>query len=240
LLLGSIVSTTDPIAVVGIFRDLGAPRRLSVLVEGESLLNDAAAIALFGLLVGMLTGEHEPDLLSGLRDFAYEFVGGVVLGWAAARLAVWLIAWLRDISLAETTLTIALAYSIFILAQQSAGVSGVVAVVTGGIAVAVYGRSRLSPDNWTNLLETWQRLGFWANSLIFLIASALVPRTLLTMHWGELWLVLVLAAAALFARALVLWGMLPALSWLGLAERISHGFRLVILWGGLRGAVTRA
>ncbi|MBI3495708.1 MAG: cation:proton antiporter [Proteobacteria bacterium] len=240
MLLGAIVSTTDPIAVVGIFRDLGAPRRLSVLVEGESLLNDAAAIALFTLLLAMLTGGHEPDLLAGVGDFVVKFLGGVLLGWTAAWATVWLFGWLRDISLAEITLTIALAYALFILAEQFADVSGVVAVVTGGIAVAVYGRTRLSPDNWDTLLASWRQLGFWANSLIFLIASTLVPRTLMAMHTGELWLLLVLAAAALFARALVLWGLLPILSWIGLAQRISHGFLLVILWGGLRGAVTLA
>src|ERR1700716_2628436 len=58
LLHGAVVATTDPVAVVAIFRDIGAPRRLSMLVEGESLFNDAAAIALYALLLTMLTGQH--------------------------------------------------------------------------------------------------------------------------------------------------------------------------------------
>src|SRR4029077_13964726 len=61
LLLGAVVSTTDPAAVIGIFRDVGAPKRLSILAEGESLLNDAVAIAAFGLFIGILTSRFAPD-----------------------------------------------------------------------------------------------------------------------------------------------------------------------------------
>jgi CPA1 family monovalent cation:H+ antiporter len=69
LLLGSIVSATDPVAVVAIFKDLGAPKRLAVLVEGESLFNDATAIVLFTILSAMLIGDLKPDLISGVLDF---------------------------------------------------------------------------------------------------------------------------------------------------------------------------
>src|SRR5215831_2467172 len=62
LLVGAIVSTTDPAAVIGIFRDVGAPKRLSILAEGESLLNDAVAISAFGLFMGMLVGNSPGDM----------------------------------------------------------------------------------------------------------------------------------------------------------------------------------
>ena len=61
LLLGAVVSTTDPAAVIGIFRDVGAPKRLSILAEGESLLNDAVAIAAFGLFIGILVSRVDPE-----------------------------------------------------------------------------------------------------------------------------------------------------------------------------------
>ena len=82
LLLGSIVSTTDPVAVVGIFRDLGAPKRLGLLVEGESLFNDAAAIALYGLLIELLMGEHGGSPGRAVLVFLRDFIGGAVFGWA--------------------------------------------------------------------------------------------------------------------------------------------------------------
>jgi CPA1 family monovalent cation:H+ antiporter len=76
LLLGSVVSTTDPAAVIAIFRDIGAPARLTRLVEGEALLNDAAAIALFAVLLGMIGTARELDIGSGLKEFFMSFVGG--------------------------------------------------------------------------------------------------------------------------------------------------------------------
>ena len=86
LLLGAIVATTDPSAVVAIFHELGAPARLTRLLEGESLLNDAAAIVLFSILVGMLTEGARTDFAAAAVRFAEAFFGGVVLGAAAGRL----------------------------------------------------------------------------------------------------------------------------------------------------------
>src|SRR5579872_2076416 len=75
LLLGAVVATTDPAAVIAIFRDVGAPARLTRLVEGEALLNDAAAIALFVVLLGMIVSGHEPSVVAGTREFAVAFLG---------------------------------------------------------------------------------------------------------------------------------------------------------------------
>src|SRR5215469_2180713 len=76
LLLGAVVATTDPAAVIAIFRDIGAPARLTRLVESEALLNDAAAIALFAVLLGMIHSAQEPNIGTGLRDFFVSFIGG--------------------------------------------------------------------------------------------------------------------------------------------------------------------
>src|SRR5215470_14322239 len=109
LLLGAVVATTDPAAVIAIFRDVGAPARLTRLVEGEALLNDAAAIALFAVLLEMILGAQEPDIGSGLREFFLSFIGGGVLGLLAGRVSLSIIDWLCDDRLAEATLTVALA-----------------------------------------------------------------------------------------------------------------------------------
>src|SRR5215472_16373191 len=129
LLLGSVVATTDPAAVIAIFRDVGAPARLTRLVEGEALLNDAAAIALFAVLLGMIVSDREPDIGWGLREFFLSFVGGGVLGMLAGRALLAVVPWVRDDRLAEATLTLALAYGVFIAAERLFHVSGVVAVL---------------------------------------------------------------------------------------------------------------
>ena len=129
LLLGATVATTDPAAVIAIFRDVGAPARLTRLVEGEALLNDAAAIALFAVLLGMIVSAREPDIGSGLSEFFLSFIGGGVLGLLAGRALLGVIPWVRDDRLAEATLTVALAYGVFIAAERLFHVSGVVAVL---------------------------------------------------------------------------------------------------------------
>src|SRR5215470_16780380 len=80
LLLGSIVATTDPAAVIGIFKEVGAPRRLMTLVEGESLLNDAAAIALFGMLLASLLDPGSAGPGSAVVEFLLSAIGGAIVG----------------------------------------------------------------------------------------------------------------------------------------------------------------
>ena len=212
LLLGAIVAATDPAAVIAIFRDLGAPRRLTTLVSGESLFNDAAAIAIFtSLLHVLLRDEGPPDAGDILLTFAFGFAGGLVLGIVMARLAVMLLGPLQEYPLAATTVSIGLAYATFILGQDYLQISGVVAVVTASLTVKIYGPARLPPAAWANLNRMWEQLEFWANSLIFVLASSLAARVLTYSSLNDLGLLVLLVVATLAARAAVLWGLLPVL-----------------------------
>ncbi|HJU18918.1 MAG TPA: cation:proton antiporter [Stellaceae bacterium] len=240
LMLGAILATTDPVAVVAIFRDIGAPRRLSILVEGESLFNDAAAIVLFGLLTAILTGAESAGPVAGVIAFLRSFLGGLALGAVAGALACAVLPIFREHPLAAMTMTIALAYLAFVIGDHDLHVSGVVAAVSAGLVLGDAGRRRLSPSNWERLAESWEQLGFWASSLIFLLAAMLVPRLLADLRLADLGLLAVLIAGAFAARAATLFGLMPLLSWAGLAERVGAPYKLVILWGGMRGAVSLA
>ncbi|MGO4722932.1 MULTISPECIES: cation:proton antiporter [unclassified Inquilinus] len=244
LLLGAIVATTDPAAVIGIFRDAGAPRRLTILVEGESLLNDAAAITLYIVLVGLLTAgaaaDAEADVGGAALLFLRFFIGGGVFGFIASRVAFAAMRPLNRFPLAEVTVTLALPYIAYVVAERYLHVSGVVAVVTVALVVGSTGRVRISAEGWEGLEKVWKLLGFGAAALIFVFATMLVPDFLrdTTVEDGLLLLVLIVAAFA--ARAVVLWGLLPLLTALKISQPVSGPYRLVILWGGLRGAVTLA
>jgi CPA1 family monovalent cation:H+ antiporter len=230
LLLGAVVATTDPAAVIAVFRDVGAPARLTRLVEGEALLNDAAAIALFVVLLGMIVAGREPDFAAGLGEFTVSFIGG--------GLVLWIIPRVGDDRLAEATLTVALAYLAFIGAERLFHVSGVVAVLAAGLTVSAIGPSRISPGNWSFLAGLWEQIAFWARSLIFVLASILVPRLLVRIGLQDLVLLLVLIAAAFAARIFALFILVPPLERFGFAQRIDAAYKLAIIWGGLRGALT--
>jgi monovalent cation:H+ antiporter, CPA1 family len=238
LLLGAVVATTDPAAVIAIFRDVGAPARLTRLVEGEALLNDAAAISLFAVLLGMIVSAQEPDIGSGLSEFFLSFIGGGLLGLLAGRALLAVIPWVRDDRLAEATLTLALAYGVFIAAERLFHVSGVVAVLGSGLTVSALGRSRIAPYNWSFLTDLWDQIAFWARSLVFILASILVPGLLGDVGLRGLMLVAVLVAAAFGARILVLFVLVPPLEFFKLTQPISSAYKLAITWGGLRGALT--
>src|SRR6516165_2416035 len=168
LLLGAVIATTDPAAVIAIFRDIGAPARLTRLVEGEALLNDAAAIALFAVLLGMVGTARELDIGSGLKEFFMAFVGGGLFGMLAGRALLAVIPIVRDDRLAEATLTLALAYGVFIVAERLLHISGVVAVLASAMTISALGRSRIAPYNWSFLTDLWDQIAFWARSLIFI------------------------------------------------------------------------
>ncbi len=241
LLIGAIVSTTDPSAVVSIFRSISAPRRLSRIIEGESLLNDAAAIALFGLFMSfVMLGRPDPSLSDAVGQFPLLIVGGALTGWLMARLAVWMMAFVDRWEKAQISISVALPYLAYIVAEQSVGASGVIAVVVTGLTLNLTGPGRLSPIAWTNLQEVWDLLAHWAGALIFILAALLIPRLLEGVQPSDFGLLAVVVLAATLARAAVLFGLLPLLTTIGLSPVVERPYRTAMLWGGLRGAVTLA
>ena len=241
LLIGAIVSTTDPSAVVSIFRSIAAPRRLARIIEGESLLNDAAAIALFGLFMGfVMLGVPDPKLGDALARFPLLIAGGALTGWLSARLAVWIMALFARFELAQISISVALPYLAYIVAEQSIGASGVIAVVVAGLTLNLTGPGRLPPQAWANLTEVWDLLAHWAGALIFILAALLIPRLLAEARPEDFLLTGVVILAAIAARAVILFGLLPLLTWLRVSPSVEPRYRAAILWGGLRGAVTLA
>ena len=115
-----------------------------------------------------------------------------------------------------------------------------IAVVTAGLTLNLTGPRRLPPQIWANLNEVWVLLAHWAGALIFILAALLIPRLLEEVRAEDFVLVGVVICAAVFARALILFGVLPLLTLLRLSPEVERPYRVAILWGGLRGAVTLA
>lgn len=240
LLLGAILSATDPVAVVAIFKDLGAPKRLAVLVEGESLFNDATAIVLFNILAAMILTGGAASFSSGLVSFLVVFLGGIAVGLAMSIIFVQLLSRLRTDALVEVTLTVSLAYLSFLVAEHYLHVSGVMATVVSALVIGSKGRLAMSSEGWHLLKETWETIGFWANSLIFVLVGLAVPMIMSNLP-GDYWLMVTVALVSAFAaRAALTFGMVPAMARLRIGMPVSRGFQSVMWWGGLRGAVSLA
>jgi CPA1 family monovalent cation:H+ antiporter len=247
LLLGAVVSTTDPAAVIGIFRDVGAPKRLSILAEGESLLNDAVAIAAFGLFIGILVAKMDADPAqaqivahpgAAVLVFLREFFGGLLFGFAMARVTMIVLPRLGESDAAIASITVSLTYFSFLVADRYLHISGVVSVVMAALTVAAYGPTHLHPRQWAALRQLWAQLEFWANCLIFVLASMLAADVLLRMSWLYVWGVVAVALGAFVARALVVFGLFPILEKTHLVQPVSARYKAILVWGGLRGAVT--
>ncbi|MEO1457330.1 MAG: cation:proton antiporter [Pseudomonadota bacterium] len=238
LMLGAAVATTDPAAVITTFREIGAPRRLLVVLEGESLLNDAAAIAIFTVLLAIAAGDATPGPVGATLTFLYSFGAGALTGLAAAQAAALLYPLLDRSAVAEASVTVALAYGAYLAAETGLGGSGVVAVVFAGLATGSLGFVRMGPRNWSTVCIVWSQAGFWAQTLVLLLVSALVPSILLDFSAGELALLGVVYLGALVARALILFGVLPVIERFARAGAMDLRQKTLVLWGGVRGAVT--
>jgi CPA1 family monovalent cation:H+ antiporter len=231
LLFGSIVAATDPVAVVSVFRALHAPARLSVIAEGESLIIDGVAITLFTVFSGLVTA-GQADLLGGVALFARQVVGGIVIGAVLGAFFSRLTAGIDD-HLVEMTLSTALAYGSYLVAQ-SADTSGALACVMAGLIHGSYGRQVGMSERTRRLLDDlWEYFGFIANALVFLLVGFSTSLRDLLSAAGP---VSTGILAVLVSRILVVFG-IPRL----LPRRVivtSPAERTVLVWGGLRGALT--
>ncbi|MCD8517361.1 MAG: cation:proton antiporter, partial [Burkholderiaceae bacterium] len=241
LLLGAIIATTDPAAVVSIFKEVGAPKRLTTIVEGESLLNDAAAIALYSVMLGVVSHTVASPWGTGsvLASFTELMIGGAISGYLIGRLACSALPLLRGWPTAEISLTVATAYIAYIIPEHYFGWSGVVSTVVAGLVVSSVGRTRMTPTTAYALAQSWRQFGFWASSLIFLFAAMMIPRLLANATWHDLLIVFVTILAALAARAVTVYGLLPGLTAM-VGTRVDNRYKAVICWGGLRGALSLA
>ena len=228
LVFGALIAATDPVAVVSIFRKLGVPKRLEVMLEGESLLNDGTAIVIFSLAVAALeTGEF--SLVDGLVDFVRIAGGGLIIGFVLGWMVSRLIGQIDDY-LVETTLTTVLAFGSYLLAEQL-HFSGVLAVVAAGLVNGNFGPRGMSPTTRIVVFNFWEYMAFLANSAVFLIIGLQLDLPALLNNWTMiLWAI----AGVLVSRIVVIYG----LSRLG--QEIPLAWRHVLFWGGMRGAIALA
>ena len=230
-LLGSIVAATDPIAVVTLLRQVGAPRGVEAILDGESLFNDGTGVAVFAAVLGTILAGH-PSAGDAVLRFVEVTMVGAVAGVAAGVVGVLLLRLVHEAEL-EILITLVLAYGSY-LAADVVHASGVVAVVAAGVVVARYG-SRSGRLKGTQLHGFWNLLAFVLNAILFLIVGIALPAHRLL---GVAGVALGAYLIMLVARAIPVYGLLAAVD--ARAQRIPWAWRHMTLWGGLRGALSVA
>lgn len=239
LVFGALISATDPVAVVSLFKELGTPLRLTVLVEGESLFNDATAIVLFSILLGLaVRGGFEPGQVGfAVIQFLEVFIGGSLLGLGFGLLTSWLVIRLELETSSVLVCSVILAFAAFIVAEHSLHISGVMAVVTAAISFAVFAAPRLAEEIVHVLHKTWEFLADTANTLLFLLIGLSVNLPNLLSITG---FVLLTALLVMGARAFSVYGFVPLTVALFRLPEVTWGERHVMWWGGLKGGLAIA
>src|SRR6516225_622654 len=204
LLFGAIISATDPISVLAIFKDLRMEKRLSLIIEGESLLNDGTAAALFQVLLAGIVAGHL-GVAKGVGQFFLAVAGGGVigsfLGYAVSRLT-------RTIDDPEVQITLfaVVAYSSYLLAYQL-HLSGIIATAMAGLVVGNLGaKNCMTPESRSAVESFWAYVAFAMNSLVFLLIGLEVHIEALVHSWLP---VLIAVAAVLLGRALSVYLLVP-------------------------------
>ena len=249
LLFGALISATDPVAVLALFKEYGAPRRLSLIFEGESLFNDATAVALFLILLEVARfGYHGFDtVIEGVATFTSMLVGGVIFGILVGGIFAKVVGWSRENEIASITLTIVLAHITFIMAELLSHhmviggfhilLSPIIATTVAALLMGNYGRSKIHPRAEEFVEKLWGQLAFWANSLIFILIGVLfvdIP----SLSREMIGVVLLTIVVVAIARAISIYPVVGVFNLFTKKEtRVPMSWQHLLSWGSLRGAL---
>ncbi|MCP4589319.1 MAG: sodium:proton antiporter [bacterium] len=234
LLFGAMVTPTDPVSVLALFRECDVPADLKYLVEGESLFNDGTGVVVFTIILSMIVEDRSFEPGAAALEFAKVAVGGLLLGALLGGIAFWVMRHIND-HLLENAICLVLAYGSFWLAEVM-HVSGVIATVIGGLMIGNFGRRFSMARQTRETVETFfESVDFLINSFLFI----LIGLELQTLTWesmvDNLPALLVAVGALLASRAIVVYPLYGLLNLAGTRrpKRWAH----ILFWGGLRGSI---
>ena len=243
ILFGALISATDPVAVLAIFKEFRAPQKLSTIVDGESLLNDGTSLVIFQFILkivittGLISLTPKILLAESGHFFFSLFEGiaaGVVLGWIFSHAIA-----KSGSKGVQLTLSLILAHVTFLFAEVALHVSGILATMAAGIIMGNTGRRKLDAATKEVFSEIWEFMGFIANSLIFLLLGMKLGQVDFAQYYFPM---IVSAVITIFiARPLSVFPTIQLTNLFRSKEnKISLPYQIVTTWGGMRGALAAA
>jgi monovalent cation:H+ antiporter, CPA1 family len=249
LLFGALISATDPVAVLALFKEYGVPKRLSLIFEGESLFNDATAVALFIITLEAIShgGFTIFSSFSGLLTFISMLVLGVLFGLLVGGIFAYLVGTARESEVASIALTVILAHITFILAEVisnttfpggfSLHISPIISTTVASLLMGNYGKARINPRAESFISTIWELFAFMANSLIFILIGILMVKTPL----GEPVILLAIFISIItvaLARAVSIYSIVGVYNQTqNQIKKIPLAWQHLMAWGSLRGAL---
>lgn len=249
LTFGAIISATDPVAVLALFKEYGAPRRLSLIFEGESIFNDGTGVALFLVILAIAeTGVYNTsDILYGTLSFLGMVFGGILFGLIFGGIFAKLIGYTRSNEFASITLTMVLAHTTFICSElwnhsitiggEHVMLSSIIATAVASLLMGNYGRYKIPVHALEFVEKYWSQFAFLANSLIFIMIGMLAV-TLPPTTYSLLVPIAVTILIVAIARALSIYPVVAVFNFFSTDEKkIPRAWQHVLSWGSLRGAL---
>ncbi len=248
LLFGAIISSTDPVAVLSLFKDYGAPKRLTLIFEGESLFNDGTAFAIFLVFLEILLHGFAgtTSIANGFLNFFIMLFGGIMFGLLMGFAFAKLIEWVKGHEHLEITLTLLVAHFTFILTEvisehivlfdQQLRFSSIIATLVASMVIGNFGRFKMSRGIEEYMEKFWSYFGFVTNSLVFILMGLLFVRQSIDLHVAILPILLAIVVVML-GRALSIYPLLGLLNLTRKEEPIPISWMHLLSWGSLRGSL---
>jgi monovalent cation:H+ antiporter, CPA1 family len=248
LLFGAIISSTDPVAVLSLFKEYGAPQRLTLIFEGESLFNDATSFALFLVFLDILIHGYTgfPTLVSAVFSFATMLIGGVLFGLLMGLMFSKLIELVKGNEHLEITLTLLVAHFTFILAEllsqhlvimeHHIHLSSIIATSISSMVMGNYGRFKMSHGVEEYMDKFWSYFAFVANSLVFILMGLMFANLSIDINIALI-PILAIILVVVIARVVSVYLSVSLVNLIKIEDRIPQSWRQLLSWGSLRGAL---
>jgi CPA1 family monovalent cation:H+ antiporter len=236
LTFGALISATDPISIVALFREIGIPKRLQNIVEGESLLNDATAFVMFQVLVGITMHSMNSNNILGpaIGHFFSILLGGILLGAVLAYAISLLLRFVSVSGSAQLGITVVAAFVSFLVAENIFHVSGIITTITVGLYLGSRARTKLNKDALNGMRYVWGFLALSANIIVFFAVGVTVDPSVLLLSAK---FILPTIAIVYLARTVSVFATVSILNRVKWIQKISGLYQVVLAWGGLRGGL---